>query len=202
MTLVLSFRNKKSHNEINTAINCLHGFHCLHCLLALLTMLSILSSHTLHTPLSLFTPISLLSLLEHYEQGWSRPDTAQTFMITRAPAVPTNGFDHPPLGPSTCVVNGTTVVEEVWEGDCYLMGRLWSYTLSSSSVSSSARGTSCLLVIMSAWLAQLDNQGIPGEPQSGDGRHHPHRRGENICWSLTIDIDYWLQILTVFPFPN
>merc|ERR1711963_556169 len=26
-------------------------------------------------------------------------------------------------GPSTCVVNGTTVVEEVWEGDCYLMGR-------------------------------------------------------------------------------
>merc|ERR1719323_1798318 len=57
------------------------------------------------------------------EQGQSRPDTAQTFMITRAPAVPTNGFDHPPLGPSTCVVNGTTVVEEVWEGDCYLMGR-------------------------------------------------------------------------------
>ena len=58
------------------------------------------------------------------EQGWSRPDTAQTVMITRAPAVPTYGINHPPLGPSTCVVNGTTVVEEVWEGDCYLMGRL------------------------------------------------------------------------------
>ena len=58
------------------------------------------------------------------EQEWSGPDTTQTVMITRAPAVPTNGFDHPSLGPSTCVVNGTTVVEEVWEGDCYLMGRL------------------------------------------------------------------------------
>ena len=32
---------------------------------------------------------------------------------------------HHHSGPASCVVNETTVVEEIWQGDCYLMGRFF-----------------------------------------------------------------------------
>ena len=112
-------------------------------------------------------------------------------------------------GPTSCVVNGSTVVDEIWQGDCYLMGRFTIITVSliiqyppptHLNICITTKTTATFIkykLTTTTNHRNINAQGVSGEPQQSDGWHHSHSGGEFFPKASTFQ-----KIQTIFQSPH
>ena len=91
-------------------------------------------------------------------------------------------------------MNGSTVVEEIWQGDCYLMGRFTIININTFSLTIQYPPPTHLNICITTTTTtafikyklttttthhhNFNDQGVSGEPQQSDGWHYSHSGSE------------------------